>query len=304
MKIAVAYTKQNPVGVQLCDAFCNGIIKQGDKVIQVKERQRLHDVDLVVQLCPYNIKGGTGPEIGLRKFIYDNYKGPLLIIDSGFFSQSNRRWTQEVDNRYFAVGLNGIKATAKYFTEDKANDSSRWDQLGITLKPYRPGKGNNILILGQHENGISTQHLKKGFIHWLEETITWLSKHTDKKILLRPHPNQREFPRCAYYHCLEKGNDIQKDLVDVYAVVAATTNGSTDAIINGLPLICDDKICVSFNMGNSSEEFLSDALGEHPLFFPSGQQRQEWLNELSWSQWSVKEMESGEVWKFWKDKIT
>ena len=141
----------------------------------------------------------------------------------------------------------------------------------------------HILILGQHEIGISTQHMD--IIGWWEDTISYISRVTDRKIKFRPHPNQTKFPKGNYQ--LTEGTTIEEDLENCWCAVARTTNGAVDAIINGVPVITPDPACMAFGV---SSHFLTEILE------PCTPDRSQWLYDLAYSQWNIEEMKSGLAW--------
>ena len=129
-------------------------------------------------------------------------------------------------------------------------------------------------------------------VAWWEEAISYLSRVTDRPIKFRPHPNQTKFPEGNYE--VTQDTTIEEDLENCWCAVARTTNGSVDAIINGVPVITPDPACMAFKV---SSHFLTEILE------PRTPDRTQWLYDLAYSQWTIDEMKQGECWSFIRNFI-
>ena len=80
--------------------------------------------------------------------------------------------------------------TGNYFTDNI--DPKRWQKiksdLNIQVKP-RVTSGKHILICLQRNGGWSMGGLMP--MQWLNNTITKLQRHTDRKIIVRAHPGDK-----------------------------------------------------------------------------------------------------------------
>ena len=85
------------------------------------------------------------------------------------------------------VGLNGINRDA-YFGR-LHNNSSRADALGLLLKPWTINQDGPIIIACQHNKSHQWRN-QKTVQTWLFETIDTIRQHTDRKIIIRPHPRR------------------------------------------------------------------------------------------------------------------
>ena len=144
----------------------------------------------------------------------------------------------------------------------------------------------------------------KGF---LEFTINEIKKHTDRKILVRPHPSRRndQLKMLADLNLpgIEISNNVsaegflsgatalQADFDRAWAVVGFNSNALTESIMEGIPTF---SMCPSSMAWDCSNKDLSTI--ESPLTFD----RQQWLNNLSYCQWREDECIAGLPWEHLK----
>ena len=186
------------------------------------------------------------------------------------------------------VGINGINRDA-YFG-DVGNDSSRATLLGLELKPWHTD-GEFILIAGQHERSEQWRGMPR-MSRWVMETIENIQAHTDRPILFRPHPRcrldaietqyknvYRQEPRqiSGTYDDFDMGFD------NVYCTVSWTSNPGIHSVINGVPAYTS----TSSLAWPVSIKSLTN-LDNPPLL-----DRQQWLNDYAWTEFTVEEIEQG-----------
>ena len=188
------------------------------------------------------------------------------------------------------VGLNGINRDA--FFGDKGNDSKRAKALGLELKPWRTD-GEYILLCGQHDKSLQW-HNMPSMSNWFLDTYDEIRKHTDRPILFRPHP------RCRLPH-IERGlknvirqepthlsgtyDDFDMAFDNVWATVSFSSNPGIHSIINGVPAFVGTS-SLAYDVGNDID-FMHNI--EHPLM-PN---RQQWLNDYAWTEYTVEEIANG-----------
>ena len=130
--------------------------------------------------------------------------------------------------------------------------------------------------------------------NWFLNTYDEIRKHTDRPILFRPHP------RCRLPH-IERGlkNVIRQDPThlrgtyddfdmafdNVWATVSFSSNPGIHSIINGVPAFVGTS-SLAYDVGNDID-FMHNI--EHPLM-PN---RQQWLNDYAWTEYTVEEIANG-----------
>jgi len=188
------------------------------------------------------------------------------------------------------VGLNGINRTA-YFSE-QYNDRTRADNLGLVCKPWR-SNGDFILICGQHDKSLQWQHMPR-MSNWLIDTVKTIQKHTNRPIVFRPHPRcplpdiEKEFKN-VYRQVPNKlagtYDDFDMKFDNIHATISYSSNPGIHSIINGVPAFVGTS-SLAYDVGNDID-FL------HDIEAPIQPDRQQWLNDYAYTEWTVEEISQG-----------
>jgi len=188
------------------------------------------------------------------------------------------------------VGLNGINRDA-YFGP-AGMDDLRVRNLGLKLKPWRKD-GEYILICGQHDKSLQWSKMPR-MSNWFLNTYDEIRKHTDRPIIFRPHP------RCRLEH-IERGlknvirqeprhvnntyDDFDMGFNNIWATISYSSNPGIHSIIEGVPAFVSTH-SLAYPAGNDIN-FLHDI--EQPLM----PDRQQWLNDYAWTEYTVEEISQG-----------
>lgn len=188
------------------------------------------------------------------------------------------------------VGLNGINRDA--FFGDAGNDSRRSDLLNLRLKPWRTD-GEYILICGQHDKSLQWYNMPKMSV-WVMNTIINIQKHTDRPIVFRPHPRctlpsiehefknvRRQMPK----QIADSYDDFDIDYSNVYATVSYSSNPGIHSVLEGVPAFVSPS-SLAYDVSNDID-FIHDI--ESPLM----PDRQQWLNDYVWTEFTIEEISQG-----------
>lgn len=298
MRVAVCYTKSGPSGESLCAAFAQGVRASGDQARDVRSRfelRTIEDCDVIVHVGdvnPHNAYTQADEAILFRVEAADRC-GELgirrIVIDTGFLS--NQRLRPIVDrpqaDRYFSVGLDGTKGNGHYYNE--ASPPDRWHQLRLELQPWRT-QGSHVLILGQMRFSASTYHLD--ILEWYGHAARQIRQITDRPIVLRAHPNQTLLPKIDVpdFQILtnQQLGDITTDIRNAWCVITKTSNGAVDAVVQGIPAITDDPMCMAYSVAEHDITRVEQ---------PNQPERDRWLCDLAYAQWNINEMAEGLPWR-------
>ena len=216
-----------------------------------------------------------------NKKVWDHFRNQnknVIVLEVGALHR-NVTWK---------VGINGINRDANFGSG--GNSSSRAEGLGLKLKPWREQEGN-ILICTQHDKSRQWEGLPP-ISNWVLEVIDYIRSQTDRPIIIRPHPRcklegiQHEFPNVKLQqpvHINGTYDDFDLDFDNVYAIVNWSSNPAIQAIIEGVPAYV-------------SQHSLAHDVG-NPIFGdynnPIKPDRQQWINDLVHTEWSVPEIAQG-----------
>ena len=188
------------------------------------------------------------------------------------------------------VGLNGINRDG-YFG-DSGNDRTRADSLGLVCKPWR-SDGDFILICGQHDRSWQWRNMPP-MSNWVMQTIEEIQKHTDRPILFRPHPRcplphiEHEFKnvrRQDPQHIRGSYDDFDMSFRNVHATISYSSNPGIHSVLEGVPAFVGTA-SLAYDAANDID-FLHDI--ENPL----KPDRQQWLNDYAWTEFTVEEISQG-----------
>ena len=188
------------------------------------------------------------------------------------------------------VGLNGINRDA--FFGDAGNDSGRSDLLGLKLKPWR-NNGDYILICGQHDKSLQWNNMPR-MSNWVLDTISEIQKYTDRPIHFRPHPRcilpyiEKEFKN-VYRQTPKQTpgsyDDFDIDYSNVHATISYSSNPGIHSILEGVPAFVGPS-SLAYDAANDID-FL------HDIETPVKPDRQQWLNDYAWTEFTIDEIALG-----------
>ena len=279
--------------------FCQGVIASGDTAISHKGMEAIPcDVALIQGFVHEH--GKDAPHLKLRKAALDLQKknnNRSLIVDSNLFLYANK----ENPLHYLRYSFDGVFPTTGFYF-DTDIDPSRWlkisKNLNLNLKDYR-SQGNHILICLQRNGGWSMAGLDVQ--DWAIQTINTLRQHTDRPIVIRAHPgdkNSREYldpksPKCKIKFSkavrLSTNTNLVDDLFNCWAAVNYNSSPVVGAAIEGVPIFVVDPA------KSQCAEIANLDLTQ--IENPTLHDRQRWVERLSMFHWNFDELKSGECWQ-------
>tara|TARA_B100001057_G_scaffold496489_1_gene598113 strand:+ start:3526 stop:4419 length:894 start_codon:yes stop_codon:yes gene_type:complete len=225
----------------------------------------------------------------LKAEIVNEHRGKLIVIETPLL---NRTISDDGLHDQYRVGLNHFMRGLADFKNTNSKPD-RFNKLNIDVKPWRKS-GDHVLIVGQ--NLFDASLFGIDFSYWVENTTKMLLKHTNRKIVIRDHPENKtelknyiehKFGHISQVEYSNKGT-IYDDLKNAHCTVSYTSGSSIDSIIAGVPVIP----CSEYNFlwpisSHSLSEIENPKLGE----------REQLLYDLAYTQWSVEEINQGKPWE-------
>jgi hypothetical protein len=280
MKIAVFPDTCARSGKPVMKAFIESL--QGENIIICKNNER-PDCDVVVMWSW--LLGMYG-----RDSIYNHYKNKakFLILEVGGLKR-NHAWR---------IGIGGINRDAEFANEQV--DDKRLSLFNLEPYGWHNSEGEYIVICTQNPKSIAWD--QSSIEQWCEKQIKWIRTHTDKKILLRPHPRasvnlnklvsnnvEISVPKFIGEH---DHVDLDKLLGRADCVVNYNSNPAIESVLAGIPVYVDESsLCRP--VGNAIG---SDMIHARP-------DRSEWCKQISYCEWFVEEIQQGLPWKRLREKL-
>jgi hypothetical protein len=214
-----------------------------------------------------------------NKLIYENSiknHRPIIIIEVGNLKRGVT----------WRIGLNQINNFG-IFGNQQDLDPARPQILGFSLQPVNQHRRDEILIACQHNASLQWNN-QPSMEQWVKQTILEIKKHSDRKIVVRPHPRSQIREKF-----IDAVIELPKKLVDSYddfdinynyhCVINHNSGPAVQAAIHGTPVICDSSSLaypISEKWQNLEKLQLPD--------------RDEWFLKLCHSEWTVEEISQGQ----------
>lgn len=256
--------------------------------------------DLAVLQGWVHANSGNSPHLQFRKQVIAEQQRigkHTLAIDSNLFLYKDKKNI----NQYLRFSLNDVfPTTGTYFTEHV--DPCRWlkikDDLGISLKP-RQHKGKHVLICLQRNGGWSMGDLD--VMTWCADTIRNLKKYTDRPIVVRAHPGDKQvknylklsFPGVK----ISKNIDIEEDFSKAWATVTYNSSPGVASAIEGIPVFVTDPVPQKSQAYDVANTDLTQI--ENPVL----PDRQSWIEKIAMCHFNFDDLRRGVAWNIIKDHL-
>tara|TARA_R100000008_G_scaffold85460_1_gene75454 strand:+ start:1754 stop:2731 length:978 start_codon:yes stop_codon:yes gene_type:complete len=320
MKVAICHTKRGLEDIM--NSFTEGVVSSGDEVEHIKCKDDIHklehcdtsfqvaEVTRYESLCFHSDPAGMAEEGYLRVVIKNKQiemNKQRIILDCGILEDNRKKDTHQ---RYFAIGVDGIKRGANFYNENSPSD--RFQKRKIRIKEWRTS-GDHILIIGQTHYGAGLSHVGTESDPmsnlWTDPTdyyhnlVKRVREYTDRPIVFRTHPigdkeirNRIRPPEDVSDITITDATKvpIKEDLKNAWCAITRTSNGAVDAVFNGIPVITEDPICLAYDVAEHSIKKI-EKIGK-----PN---RKQWLYDISYAEWSLAEMKEGLPWQRLRKQI-
>jgi hypothetical protein len=288
---------KNQEKIDVLKFFSQGVAVAGDRAVDIDTTDYSPTDVAVIQ--GWVTAGGGKAHLQLRNAVITQQlqaKKHVVAIDSNLFLYANR------DNplHYLRYSFDGIFPTTGIYC-DTDTDPQRWatisSRLNIGLKDYRTA-GSHILLCLQRNGGWSMGDYNVQ--QWVLDTVVQLRKHTDRPIVIRPHPGDKAAqqyldpanPQCRIPYSgrlkLSTNSLLIDDLKNCWAAVNYNSSPVVGAAIEGYPIFVTDPI------KSQCREIANTDLAS--IETPTLPDRQAWVNRLAMSHWSFDELMSGQCW--------
>ena len=248
------------------EAFAQGVSTLGHEVVY-------NDLDADVAVIWSVLWHGR---MSANKNVWDHFKKQnkkVIVLEVGALFRGTT----------WKVGIDGINRDAIF--PDGNNNSDRAEQLGLKLKPCNTN-GSKIIICTQHDKSQQWEGMPP-IQQFVVDMIRGVQMWTDKEIVVRPHPRCKlNIPGIevqAPKQIPGTYDDFDLQFEDVYAVINWSSNPATQAVMNGIPVFTGQS-SLAWDMSIKSLTNINNPL------LPD---REQWLNNLAYTEWSVPEISQG-----------
>lgn len=212
-------------------------------------------------------------------------------------------------NTQHRIGINGFLNHSGTFYVSKHGDD-RLKKLNVQWEGWKNNPDGDIILMLQLPGDASLRGVDiYEFGLWAYNNIR---KYSNKNIIIRTHPHHNPkglddvhkfISDIALLHDPKvkvvvgsKERTLEDDLKNAYCTVSYSSGSSIDSILAGIPTIALDPANFAYGISSNYIEHID---GDN-LRRADNRDVQQWLYNLSYSQWSVEEMHSGRAWQHLK----
>ena len=234
----------------------------------------------------------------------------IITFDGGLLSSFGN---VHGPNHHWRVSLYSPMNNGNFLSDNSPPDrweaaKSRWN---VKSEEWRKSNQDDpIMFVLQPKDNWSMNELDP--IEWFHNVYEKLRPITDRKFIVRPHPNHvvnieeriSEFPKDVEVHIGQKyfkGDEkkyyrfhFQEAITNLHAVVTHNSTAGVDSCVRGIPTFNTSDLAISWPVANKDLTRIDT---------PECPDRTQWLYDLGYKLWSEKEIRDGTVFKRFKDKL-
>lgn len=272
--------------------FAQGAKVCGDAVVDVHDQSCINADVGVIQGWTHGVV--TKGHLQLRQQVAQR-TAYTVTADSNLFLYKNKT----NPGNYLRYSFNGIFPDTGIYCDDTV-DPGRWNQisqdLGLQLKDYRTN-GNHILLCLQRNGGWSMGSMD--VVAWATNTINELRKYTDRPIVVRAHPGDKNSFRYlsgSSWTVSNDGRSLEQDLKNCWAVVNYNSSPVVGAAIEGYPIFVTDPA------RSQCREIANTDLSQ--IETPRLPDRLPWAQRISMFHWNFDDLRSGRCWSHMRQYVS
>jgi hypothetical protein len=260
------------------------------------------------ELKPKFLHGGREEWHGKYMLHNKNCGKPFIVSESEPFRE-HRGWLR--------FGWNSYRWNDADWNNDNVGPE-RWNRFeaatNIKFTDWH-SPGDHILIMGQKEGDSSlTKIYQQGYesiYNWIADQIIEIRKHSDRKIVVRPHPRNLDRGMKLTMQILEKlniknvtmsesctrggsqgGEGLDADLAQAHCVVTYNSLSGVEAAVKGIPVFALDGGSMVHPIAHHNLSQIEKINYDIDL--------QNWKNKIAYSMWNKQDVQSGDCWQHLK----
>ena len=236
----------------------------------------------------------------------------IITFDGGILSSFGNTITNP--NHHWRVALYSPMNNGNFLSDNSPPD--RWERMkklwNIKYEPWRRSNPDDpILFVLQPSDNWSMNELDP--IEWFKDVYKKIRPLTKRKFIVRPHPNHvaamekrmDEFPKDGvevvigqkFFSGDEKKYyrfDFQKAITNCHAVITHNSTASIDSCVRGIPTFVTSDLAICWPVANKDLSKIES---------PDYPDRDQWVYDLGYKQWTEKEIRNGTVFKRFKERL-
>ncbi len=235
----------------------------------------------------------------------------IITFDGGILSSFGNTVTHP--KHHWRVALYSPMNNGNFLSDNSPPD--RWEMMkklwNVQYNLWRKSNPEDpILFVLQPKDNWSMNELDP--IDWFNDVYKKIRPLTSRKFLVRPHPNhvakmesrKDEFPKDVeviigqkFFEGDEKKYyrfNYQDALNNCHAVVTHNSTACIDSCVRGIPTFCTSDLALAWPVANKDLNKIENP--EYP-------DRDQWVYDIGYKQWTNEEIINGTVFKRFKEKL-
>ena len=277
-----------PSSGEFFKALQQGIRASGDKCEYTSNDWE--PCDVAVQASGVKMKPGgvEKPHNRVRRILKQCKPKGRLVLESPVFRRG-----AEHGQEYKRLSWDGFMRDDGIFCNENS-PPDRWERImvdqKIEVKPWRSIEDGYILLCLQKRSDASLRGLQME--DWLESTVSEIRRFSQRNIVIRPHPLDRRFPEQTAPGIIWSTNpSFTFDVAGAWACVTYSSLSAIESACDGVPTFCLDEGNHAWPMRAGTLAFLENSP------FHCRPDRTQWLQDLAYTQWTLKEFKEGIPWR-------
>ena len=234
----------------------------------------------------------------------------IITFDGGLLSSFGN---VHGPNHHWRVSLYSPMNNGNFLSDNSPDDrwqaaKSRWN---VRNEPWRKSNPDDpIMFVLQPKDNWSMNELDP--IDWFMDVYKKIRPLTKRKFIVRPHPNhsvaienrRNELPEDIELYIGQKyfkGDEkkhyrfhFQEAITNLHAVVTHNSTACIDSCIRGVPTFCTSDLALAWPVANKDLNKIESP--EYP-------DRDQWVYDIGYKQWTNEEIINGTVFKRFKEKL-
>ncbi|KKK62264.1 hypothetical protein LCGC14_3006080, partial [marine sediment metagenome] len=167
-----------------------------------------------------------------------------------------------------------------------------WDNL---LKNKNNNINSEYILIPEQRRPEGITHTKN-WLQWANNTISILHTHTNRPIVIRLHPNYpKQIPKLNHKNIIfTYKTPLHKDLKKAFACCTLSSKCDIESVIRGYHTFTFNTNSIVHDITNHNISLINN-----PQIFD----RQKWLNSISYSHWTLKEIASGQYFTYFFNQL-
>ena len=266
-----------------------GTLITNDKLISINKKDFLKSFDKLI--CFGNTQS-------VLKEFYRNNSHKFIFLEGSLYERDPYKSMKE--HKYFRVMQHNL--LGNNFIKKYSNNTIR---EGFDFISKSVDINDHVLLINNDMTGENSIDQMRPFA-WLEDTLNKVVKKTNRKIVIRLHPNQSKISnesvekinrQVKQMIVLSNNKYIEEDIKRASVAIMYSSGSCVECLLHGVPVISTDPSSYCYELFSKK---LEDIDNIDDIIFPD---IDNFLSAISNTHFTLEEIISGKFWKIQKNFI-